>query len=356
MNVTLSHRIITAVLGAAVALGAQALAPRAQGGGAAPGPANAAVLQEAAGPAAQAAAVRYWTAARMTAALRAAGGPAPASPRRSLAGRRPGTARTPGARRVPARQEPWLTGNTGGHGLRWTHGGAVTDAVGKIFFTLNDADYVCSGTLVGGARSAVVLTAAHCVAGAPQRDGAQHGSAGDWATNWLFVPGYRDGQMPYGEYTAREFFVSRDWNGPSGGTEQYDVAFVQIAAGTRYGGSGAATPPPGLPVAFASRQDTDPAGRGYVFGYPALAPYTGLYPNYCAGPAAGAGGSVAMSCGMTAGDSGGPWLAGFRPRPGSGTVVAVSAYKLSGDPRVLYGAVLGPRARALYARAVRPVG
>ncbi len=51
---------------------------------------------------------------------------------------------------------------------------------------------------------------------------------------------------------------------------------------------------------------------------------------------------------MTAGDSGGPWLAGFSPRPGSGQVVAVSTYKVSGDLRVLYGAVLGPQARALY--------
>jgi hypothetical protein len=161
--------------------------------------------------------------------------------------------------------------------------------------------------------------------------------------------------MPYGEYTARRFYVSPDWTGPSGGAEQYDVAFVQIAAGTLYGGTGAATPPPGLPVGFASRQDANPARRGYVFGYPSLAPYSGLYPNYCAGPTAATGGSVAMACGMTAGDSGGPWLAGFRPRAGRGTVVAVSAYKLSGNLRVLYGAVLGPQARALYAQAVRPV-
>jgi hypothetical protein len=58
-----------------------------------------------------------------------------------------------------------------------------------------------------------------------------------------------------------------------------------------------------------------------------------------------------MACGMTAGDSGGPWLAGFRPRSGAGTVIAVSTYKLSADPRLLYGTVLGPVARALYLRA-----
>ena len=40
------------------------------------------------------------------------------------------------------------------------------------------------------------------------------------------------------------------------------------------------------------------------------------------------------------------------PAVGRRPVVAVSTYKISGDPRLLYGAVLGPRARALYLRAV----
>ena len=57
---------------------------------------------------------------------------------------------------------------------------------------------------------------------------------------------------------------------------------------------------------------------------------------------------------MTAGDSGGPWLAGFSPRPGSGEVAAVSTYKVSDDLRVLYGAVLGPQARSLFNQAVSP--
>jgi hypothetical protein len=89
-----------------------------------------------------------------------------------------------------------------------------------------------------------------------------------------------------------------------------------------------------------------------VFGYPAEQPYSGLYLSYCAGPAAASGGSVRTPCAMTAGDSGGPWLAGFSPRAGGGRVAAVSTYKVSDDLRVLYGAVLGPQARALFQRAV----
>jgi hypothetical protein len=54
---------------------------------------------------------------------------------------------------------------------------------------------------------------------------------------------------------------------------------------------------------------------------------------------------------MTAGDSGGPWLVGFSPQAGTGTITAVTAYKLSGNLRTLYGTVLGPSALALYLRA-----
>ena len=225
-------------------------------------------------------------------------------------------------------------------------------AVGKVFFTLDGEDYACSGALVGGKHPNVVLTAAHCVSGGPGR-----GGAAQWATNWVFVPGFADGGPPYGEYTARRFFVSPDWTGPEGGREQYDAAFVQVAAATLHGASGpwvsgTAQPPPGLPVEFAAGQDAAPPSRSYVFGYPAQAPYSGLDLDYCAGPAVASGGSARTPCGMTAGDSGGPWLAGFSPRAGTGAVFAVSTYKVSSKPRVLYGAVLGPQARALYARAV----
>ncbi len=342
MGMTLSSRVVAAVAVTLIAVGAQAGAAEARGG-AVGRPAGSTVVQDATGTAARAAAVRYWTPARMAAALRAADGkPAakrPASRTRRLIRRRPAAA-------------PWLSGDTAGAGLRWTHGGAVAAAVGKVFFTLGGEDYVCSGTLVGGKHPDVVLTAAHCVTGGPGKGGATQ-----WATNWMFVPGFADGLLPYGEYTARRFFVSKDWTGPQGGREQYDAAFVRVATATVHGVSGpwvtgTAQPPPGLPVKFAGRQDAAPLSRTYVFGYPAELPYSGLDLNYCAGSVVASGGSVRSACGMTAGDSGGPWLAGFSPRSGSGQVVAVSTYKVSGSPLVLYGAVLGPQARALYERVV----
>jgi V8-like Glu-specific endopeptidase len=277
----------------------------------------------------------------MAAALRAAdGGPAAA---RSGRGRVRRLARQAAPARPTLAPAARPAGGTAGKGLRWTGQGTVAAAVGKVFFTLGEEDYVCSGALVGGKQADVVLTAAHCVTGGPGKGGAPQ-----WATNWMFVPGFADGLLPYGEYTARRFFVSPDWTGPAGGREQYDAAFVQVAPASV---AAAAPRPPGLPVQFA-RSQAAPLGRAYVFGYPAQVPYSGLDLSYCAGPAAASGGSVRTACGMTAGDSGGPWLAGFSPVADRGPVVAVSTYKVSGDPRVLYGAVLGPQARALYERAV----
>jgi len=320
MRATFSNRMVAIFAGLAIAATVPALASR-------PGAASGAwVSQQAVGTAAQAAAVRYWTTGRMT---------------RDLVRQPP-----------PGTRSAWLSGDTAGAGLRWTHGGTVAAAVGRIFFTLGGADYVCSGALVGGGHPGVVLTAAHCVTGGPGR-----GRATQWATNWVFVPGFTDGRLPYGEYTAHRFLVSPGWTAPGGG-EPDDFAFVQVAAATLHAGPGAAKPrhglPHGLSVEFASGQDVAALTRSYVFGYPAEPPYTGLYPAYCAGLVTAWGGSVRMPCGMTAGDSGGPWLAGFRPRSGTGAVAAVTTYKMSGDLAVLYGAVLGPQARALYQRAVRP--
>jgi V8-like Glu-specific endopeptidase len=344
------------VAGVAIAVGVQALVPGTGPGRADGGRSNSmAVTQDATGDVSRDAVVRYWTPSRMAAALQGTGPETEGKPttvarlaplrrlvRQPASGQR-GAADPASTVGLP----PWLSGDTDGSGLRWTHGGSVSVAVGKVFFTLDDEDYVCSGTLVGGADPDVVLTAAHCVSDGPRKSGGT-----EWATNWMFVPGYLDGLMPFGEYTANRFFVAPSWTGPQGGSEQYDVAFVQVTPASLLGLGGVLPAPDGLPVQFTKSQGASVPGRAYVFGYPSDPPFTGLYPDFCAGPVGASGGSTRTTCDMTAGDSGGPWLAGFTPRAGSGTVDAVSTYKLSSNMRVLYGAVLGPQARALYQQAL----
>ncbi len=321
MRITLSSRLVALTIGAAIAAGAQALLPQAATAAA---PETHATHQARRAHVAQ---VTHTTQVARTASVV-----------RKL------NAADSGARVAAARGAAWLTGDTAGRGLRLVHGGPVAAAVGKIFFTLGDTDFVCSGALVRSKHGYVVLTAAHCV-----RNGR-----GQWATNWTFVPGYNDGTDPYGQYTARRFFVSPRWTGPDTGSERYDVAFVQVTPVKLDGARSRVSGPTGLPIRFDTSATVVAPSLAYVFGYPALPPYSGLYANYCAGQAAASAtrpGSVHTTCMMTAGDSGGPWLAGFSPQAGSGTITAVTAYKLSGNLRTLYGAVLGPSAQALYLRA-----
>jgi V8-like Glu-specific endopeptidase len=303
MRVTRSNRTVALMAGVALAVGAQALLPQVA------------------------------TAAASARAATSAGGRPPAHARLAAVSRPAAGARA-----------GWRTGDTAGRGLRLVHSGAVAAAMGKVFFTLGDTNYTCSGTLVRSERRYVVLTAAHCVTN----------GRGLWAVNWRFVPAYKDGAEPYGQYTARRFFVSPRWTGPAE-SERYDVAFVRVAPAARSGReSRPAKAPAGLPIRFAASQTAPRRGQAYVFGYPALAPYTGLYPNYCAGPDVSSvtrKGSARIACAMTAGDSGGPWLTGFSPQTGTGTITAVTAYKLSGDLQALYGTVLGPTARALFLNA-----
>jgi V8-like Glu-specific endopeptidase len=204
--------------------------------------------------------------------------------------------------------------------------GVVARDTGKVFFELDGTDYVCSGAAVGGPRVSVVVTAAHCVT-----DGY-----GGWATHWVFVPGYTDGDEPYGSFPSQRFFVSPRWN--AGMDETYDVAFVAVSGLTH-----------GLPVGF----DADPRSA-YVFGYPADPPYNGGSMLYCAGPLSRdpGGDDSGIQCHMTAGDSGGPWLTGFQSASGTGTVVGVSAFKYSDNDQVLYGAVFGDVAQDLYQEAL----
>jgi hypothetical protein len=310
MTITLRNQLVaataTTVIFGSPAVLASASSPTA--------PSATAAARAAARAAPRTAATRYWTRARMEAAVPLGG--------------------TGG-------------GDTASRGLRWVRGGAVAQATGKVFFTLNDNDYVCSGSAVSSPHADLVLTAAHCVS-----DGQ-----GNWASNWMFVPGYADGMQPYGAYTARRFFVSPRWTGADD-SESYDVAFVTVNPATLYGATPHVTTMPGaFPASFGAGLGAGlgagSAAATYVFGYPSQPPFSGLYLDYCAGQARVSVGQGfdGVPCGMTAGDSGGPWLAGFSPSAGTGTIVAVTTFKYSDDSRLLYGTELGTSARALYQEA-----
>jgi V8-like Glu-specific endopeptidase len=297
---------------------------------------------------------RYWTRARMERATPLY----PAPLKHLLTSNQPGQAgptnqtgqtglavgqRTPvavgGTLAVPAQAPPKQLLSAAVDGAQWNGGGAVARTTGKVFFSMGSDDYVCSGSTVASANADVVITAAHC---------AKNGTGG-WATNWTFVPGYSDGNEPYGSFTAKKFYVASQWSKQA--DNDYDVAFVtlnrakvdgtRVDAGQEVGGQG---------IEFGHQ----PA-QVTAFGYPADPPYSGGQIYYCSGRVHPdpyhETSDTGLDCAMTAGSSGGPWLAGFNQAAGTGTIVSVSSFKYSNNDRTLFGTPLGSAAQQLYRSA-----
>jgi V8-like Glu-specific endopeptidase len=223
-----------------------------------------------------------------------------------------------------------------GAGAEWTGAGAVVRTTGKVFFSLGTDDYVCSGSAVASPDRSTVLTAGHCV------DDPESGTT---ATNWVFVPGYRDGRAPYGFFAATHLVTTTGW----AAAEDFDVdlGFADVApnaAGVRLGDAVG-----GQKIAFGT-----PRGRdAYAFGYAAVAPWTGQRLDACSGgvvqdttPAPSA--DQGLACTMTPGSSGGPWFSEFDPRTGTGTLTSVTSFSYVEEPGVLWGPYLGAEAQALY--------
>jgi len=281
----------------------------------------------------QARALRHWTAARMARA------------------RPPGITRDPGIAPASAATAHRPAAAAAGRRARsaavlahtatavWPRGGTVARSTGKVFFTMDAKDYVCSAAVVASANADVVITAAHCV-----KNGTR-----SWALNWMFVPGFTQGSRPYGTWTARHFFVARQWSHGANGND--DVAFVTL--NPRHTG--------GRIVHIAHLVGGDairfgrPTAEEFLFGYPAEPPYDGGGLYYCSGrirpDAFHASPDPGLTCVLTAGSSGGPWLSGFDPATGVGTITSVSSFKYSSDPSTLYGTPLGVIAQALFNRA-----
>ncbi|MFI6521202.1 trypsin-like serine peptidase [Spirillospora sp. NPDC050679] len=224
-------------------------------------------------------------------------------------------------------------------GALWTRGGAVARGTGRVFYTVAGRDHVCSAATVRSANRDVVVTAAHCVR-----------PPGGWADNWIFVPGYRDGDGPHGGFTARRMFVPREWSrdpgGPAGG--DHDVAMVALAPAA---GRHVADVAGGLPLAFGGPGHR----RTHVFGYPAAGRYDGERLAYCSGvPALSRRGATAgrgLRCDLTRGASGGPWLTGFDPATGRGAITSISSFKFADDQATMYGPPFGPSVRHAYEQA-----
>ncbi|MBO3741441.1 trypsin-like serine peptidase [Actinoplanes flavus] len=167
---------------------------------------------------------------------------------------------------------------------------------GKVFFVGADGgNYVCSGSTVNSGGKNLVFTAGHCVSN----------GSGTWYNSapWVFVPGYNNGNAPYGQWTARQLWTRTAWHNGANRAEDIGAAVMFTnAAGTRIvdyvGGQGIEWNYPLSQYQF-------------QFGYPSRTPFNGQILKYCTGQSYSDGGHNGINCNMTEGASGGPWLDDF---------------------------------------------
>jgi V8-like Glu-specific endopeptidase len=208
---------------------------------------------------------------------------------------------------------------------------------GVIFFAADGGGARCSGTSVSAPNFSVVFTAGHCV--------YSGGSRGRWYRGqWVFVPGYRYGQRPFGVFPAVRIDATRQW--VATGSENFDVAAAVVGRNER--GERLADAVGGTGIAWGLKADQ----VFDVHGYPAAPPFDGETQRLCAqtpflghdpqsflfeGPL-----NLGVDCDVTGGASGGGWTI-------RGDVLnSVTNYGYGDDRATDFGAYFGEEVGRLY--------
>lgn len=336
-----------------VALGASALAVGILAGPAqAAAPADNVSSPSVSGAEAQAAAVAYWTPARMAAAKPLDVKPSQRNSAPTLAPETasPAVSVPPAAGSEPAGSGPAAGGPQplAATPVPRPYTNLPARLNGKVFFTQNGGNYVCSGTVVNGADKDMVDTAGHCVS-----DGNGHFNSP--VSNTIFVPAYSSaatgctttaGCFPYGIWTARKLTTTTEWHLYSNFKQDYGYIVLNTLNGkhivNQLGGQG---------TAFnQSRNQTFNA-----YGYPQAAPFNGYDQQLCVSPRVNDDNpsparpgplTIRINCNQTGGSSGGGWLIGLSG--GLGYVNSHNSYRYSNTPANLFGPYYGNEVLSLF--------
>jgi V8-like Glu-specific endopeptidase len=206
---------------------------------------------------------------------------------------------------------------------------AEPDSVGVLFL---GGVQTCTASVVDSPGRNLLITAAHCLY-----------EARSYSKNVTFVPGYANGQRPYGTWTAERLLVDPRWSGYS--DPDLDVGFVTLA-----------------PLDGKNIQDvvggnvlaTDP---GYtmlvrVSGYPSDSGQVVTCVNWTAEQAQY---QLRFDCaGFPNGTSGSPWLTSYDPATGTGTVAGlIGGYQQGGyTSSVSYSPYFNGHVMNLYEQAI----
>jgi V8-like Glu-specific endopeptidase len=195
----------------------------------------------------------------------------------------------------------------------------------------------CSGTSVVSPSKSVVITAGHCVY-----------DEGIWSDRkWVFVPGYRHGERPFGTFTAHWLGTTPAWHAHE--NENFDIGAAVVGRNEKGQTLAAAVGADRVATGLSPAQTFD------VYGYPVEKPFNGGTLQVCrdAGFEGHDFGSLfepgplnlAISCDDSAGGSGGGWMI-------EGDVLnSVTTYGYPSDPATNFGPYFGKDVAQLYKRA-----
>jgi len=206
--------------------------------------------------------------------------------------------------------------------------------IGKLFFNQGNGRYVASAAAIGKNG---VWTAGHCVH-------SGNGQPSGWSSNLVFVPGYKDGQAPFGQFTMRQLWCRTSWylhGNPGGLFEDMGGAIMNPLNGRTLA----------QVVGWLGFAWNFPRNQVWTsLGFPAAPPFNGqrmfqdTAPYANDGSVPGSPPPEGIGCSMTGGCSGGPWVMGL----GSTNYVnGHNSYRPSNQPLEIYAPYFGDNAHSL---------
>ena len=213
-------------------------------------------------------------------------------------------------------------------GARWTGGGPVQTAAGRILFAMDGGNYVCSGTTVtdGVTGRSIVLTAAHCIYDDVNKA---------FASNAIFIPSQDDGGTdrtdsncsndPIGCWSLDHGVVDINWTTRTFPDNiPWDYGFYVVGDSGAHSGNGSSSvlddAAGSLPVSFtapSTGQFTTALGYSYADDPNFMHCQETMTTN-------GASNYWLDSCTLSGGSSGGPWMQPFSN--GDGVVMSVNSW------------------------------
>lgn len=207
--------------------------------------------------------------------------------------------------------------------------------VGALFVRGDNGNHFCTASVVHSPGGDLLLTAAHCI----ERGDGVPGVGRDI----VFVPGYRDGKQPFGEWSVEKVVIPAGWT--SNADPDDDIGFIVV------------NPKDGTNI-----EHLLGANRLVTGASPPYAVHVTGYPSSSEEPVSCTTNATTFSptqqqfecAGFQGGTSGSPWVTNFDRTTHTGDVVGtIGGYEQGGDTdEVSYSVRFGPDVRALYDRAV----